>query len=634
VGRPLSSIWTAAGLVAAAGLLIPGTSLAQAPDDVLERLPAEARASWFGLPQDRDGGGLQRQLLPRVHDEVEVVGRGILVFRRDGVIVRILGRVEALGPIPARTASEEDAAAVAVHHHPGSEITRTTPLITRIDGAWRPIVAVDLRLPYGLPARLHITTDGPPEVVREIELFTDDSHGTGTVQVFDTSVMHGDLVIRPVDELEYEHWLSSVDRMVFDPAFTDPNPLQYSEADQWHWTPDQLEFSIAMGFYHLQAHERFVAAVLAPDWWGEMGEPERGVVNVGDDTFDDPSLQFRAGHAFIQDDFGNRVHLYLFGAGGSLGPGVAVANFAHDGEVWAHEQGHAITSELTPFDDIEISAQSEEFAALHEGLSDYTAAAYTDDPRLLESLVTWSDELLRPADVVRTWPDDFDDGGDPHENGRIISSMGWAFRQIVGPEAADRIVHASPYYLAPSAAGFRALAEGMVLADEDGHDGRYVVPLIETLRAHGTWPETTGSDPVAVGSWTGRAPLGEEVTVEAEAEGTLLAGAAWSLVEAPPDSTLVIEGEDRWGTALTFTPDVCGPYVFELRVASPGRQLSEPVLVEVIPCGTGCSCSTARPTRTGSAALLLLVLAGWRRSRSDGSEPPDQSSKRMPTEPS
>lgn len=194
--------------------------------------------------------------------------------------------------------------------------------------------------------------------------------------------------------------------------------------------------------------------IAAPDWFPEMGDPEIAFVNIDADTFSDESFQFRAGHAYIRDDFGLWEHNYFFGIGGSIGPGVAMANFADDAEVWAHEQGHAIISELTPFDDTDLRAIDEQFEAIHEGLADCTAVAYTGDPAVLE----------------------------------------------------------------------------FVIAD-----------------------------------------------VEAFAEG--------------------------------------GPCVFEVRVASTGRQLSPPAEVEVIPCGTGCCCTSAPSPYARGATLVLLLVAGARRRR-------------------
>ncbi|MCP4871825.1 MAG: hypothetical protein GY898_24225 [Proteobacteria bacterium] len=559
-----------------------------------------------------------RTLVPQLHDGVEVIGGGSVELHRAGSPSRVIGAPADVGPVAPRTVTNAEAEEVAREARPGSRVVHSTSLIAPLEDGYGPIVAVDLVLEDGLPARLWIAADGEPRVLRQLAVIAEDDHATGTVQVYDSSELYGDLVIRDVDELEDEHWLASFDRVVFDLAHDDPNLMQYSADDEWHWTPDQWQFSIAMGFHHLQAHERFVTAMLAPDWFPEMGDPEVAFVNIDAETFSDDSFQFRAGHAYTRDDFGNWEHNYLFGTGGGVAPGVTMANFAHDAEVWAHEQGHAIISEMTPFDDTDLRGIDQQFEAIHEGLSDYTAIAYTEEPTILEFIVQGIDDFHRPADVVRVWPGDFEDGGDPHENGRIISSMGWSLRQLIGPDAADFLMHAAPWYLAPSAADFEAFAEGMVLADEDAFGVTYVVPLIETLRAHGTWPTTQGADPIATASLVGRVAVGEPATVEAGAEEACFAGAAWALVEAPPGSEITVEGDARWGSSLTFSPDVCGPYVFEVRVASTGRQLSAPVDVEVIPCGTGCSCAAVEPPSAGAATLLLLLGVSRRRRRLAG----------------
>ena len=585
-------------------LTLAAPARAQVAPELLESL--DVPQAWFGPAAQVDLGALSRTAHPRLHRGELVVGQDLLVFRRDGEVVRVIADVAEMGDVPGRTVTSAEAADAALALHPGGTVIGTTPLLfPTADGAgWRPVEAVDLETRSGLPRRLHVSGTHPVEVLRDIDPIRWDTF-SGTVQVYDQSAAHGDLEIRDVDDLQYEGWLVSEDLRVIDIAHTGQDQqLQYSPEGEWHWTPDDWRFSIAMGFYHLQANERFQADAGGTDWFEGMLDPEVAYVNIATDTFEDePSMAARAGHAYTETASGWE-HAYLFGDGDY--PGLQFNNFAHAAEVWAHEQGHAITSEATPFVDSDLRGIEHEFDALHEGLSDYGAVAYTGDPDLLEWVFMFNPDSHRPVGDVRVFPDDYDDGQDEHQNGRIVSSMGWTLRQRIGPPA-DSIVLSSRYYLSSGDPGFEGLVEGMLGYDEDANDARYAVPLLEALELHGLEPDARSAPPDVVLSMDGRARLDEPVTVVADADGAALRGVSWSLLDAPPESSFAsIDGEQRWDRELTFTPDVFGVWLLEARVSSSGWRLSAHETIEVVTCGAGCACDEAAVAPRGATLPLLL----------------------------
>jgi len=592
-------------VVAVAALSAPGTASAQVAPEHLQRV--HAPQAWFGPAERADFVALSRVAHPRLHDGVRVLGQDLLIFERDGDVVRVLSDVEDLGEVPERTVRPDEAVAAALALHPGSSATSSSPLLVPGGDGYVPIEAVNLLTRDGLPRRVHVSGTHPVVVLRDIDPIRWDTW-EGTVQVFDSSPMHGDLVIRDVDELQYEGWLVSEDRTVYDASNMgmQDEQLQYSADSEWHWDRDDWRFSIAMGFYHLQNHERFQADAGGADWFDGLDEPELAIVNITTETFEDePTMAVRAGHASVERTDGWE-HVYFFGDGNY--PGYDYNNFAHAAEVWAHEQGHAITGEATPFLDADLRGIEPEFDALHEGLADYGAVVYTGDVDVLEWVGAFHPDSHRPVDEVRVFPDDFVDGADVHENGRIVSSMGWSLRQVVGAPA-DSIVLSSRFYLSSGDPGFEGLVEGMLAYDEDANDARYAVPLLRALDLHGLEPDSRSAPPEAVLTVDGRARLDEPLTIEADADGSALRGVSWTLLDAPPESAFTaVEGEQRWDRALTFTPDVCGVWLFEGVVSSSGHRLSAPETVEIATCGAGCACAGA-PVTVDRAALPRMLLA-------------------------
>ena len=599
---------------------------AQGLEPTLAALGPRSQVAWLAPATASPFQGGSRQHHGRVHQGARVIDQDLLVFVDSaGRQLRALANIRPIDELAGHGVSPAQAADLATTLHAGAAVISTEALWVPGDGGYEPVHSVSLRLPGGLSRTLWIDAADQPRLRREIDPLRSYE---GTVQVYDSSVAHGPLVVRPVTDLKYETWLSVEDRVIFDRDHDDPQPLQYDEDATFHWEPEDWRFSIAMGYYHLQQGEAFFQERTGGMFEGFV-DPDIGMVNIGQENdFDDPSLVRRAGHAYSEGDNG-WVHVYLLGAGTTGSVTMAnFGNFAHAAEVWIHEQGHAVNAEATPFFDPEVGDEDPEYAAIEEGLADYGAAIYTGDPLLLEHVAAEVPEMFRDLAELRIFPDDFDEAGDEHPNGQIIGSAGWTLRERIGADPADRIVLGSRYYLSSSAHDFRALADGMVMADEDGHGGRYAVPVLETLALHGipahalSWPPI--GDPVLEGALL---DVGDTVRVLADTsdrEGEVVAF-SWSIVEAPTDSAVQsVEGEERWESEFSFVPDVKGTWVVELRVSDDDWQLSEPSTLEIVIgeelVGDGCACETARAAGRESALLLpgLLLLGLARRRRGPG----------------
>jgi MYXO-CTERM domain-containing protein len=269
-----------------------------------------------------------------------------------------------------------------------------------------------------------------------------------------------------------------------------------------------------------------------------------------------------------------------------------MGNFSHDAEVWLHEQGHGVTGEVTPFDDHEMRSEDVEFDALHEGLADYAAAAYTGNTNVLEWVAANFPDSHRPVDEPMHY-DEFEADEDEHLNGRIISSLGWRIRgRIAG------------------AADFEALTLGMLMADEDVHDGRYAVPILESLDAHGLEANNLSWGAVPEPELSGPVRKNQPITLDGDTLNGIV-GYSWEVLDAPEDSGFVeLTGEERWDSEVTFTPDVCGIWTLQLRVSNSDWQLTDAATVEVATCGAGCGCDSAVAGGAGAGAMALVLIGG------------------------
>ncbi|MEQ1833926.1 MAG: hypothetical protein ABL977_12800 [Candidatus Eisenbacteria bacterium] len=130
-----------------------------------------------------------------------------------------------------------------------------------------------------------------------------------------------------------------------------------------------------------------------------------------------------------------------------------------------------------------------EAGALHEGLADYFAAAYTNDPGIAQWLY-----LPFPAGATRLDQPASDFHYDRYDrvgyalgaagtvwgNGMILSSGLWDLRRAIGPSADSLVLEAITYL--PESPLWSQFANAMLQADVEHHAGRFQTRIVDMFR--------------------------------------------------------------------------------------------------------------------------------------------------------
>jgi hypothetical protein len=241
------------------------------------------------------------------------------------------------------------------------------------------------------------------------------------------------------------------------------------------------EFEAVMAYFHLDRAQEYVRSL--------------GFTNVRADQ-----QRVHADEVFLDEDDdplppGEQDNSFYDSATGEISLGAGGTDDGEDGEVIAHEYGHAIQDDQVPG-----WGASDEGGAMGEGFGDYLAAAIavtfapnaTFDPCIAE----W-DELgfgnpatvpcLRRVDGSLTAADvgpGTDCVAEVHCAGEAWSGALWAIRAAIGPTAADRLAIQSHFSLTPTA-GFHDGALALVAADQTLYGGVHVAFLRDLLAARG-----------------------------------------------------------------------------------------------------------------------------------------------------
>jgi hypothetical protein len=137
----------------------------------------------------------------------------------------------------------------------------------------------------------------------------------------------------------------------------------------------------------------------------------------------------------LADIYGSGRDVLVFGQGESV-------DFAHDGDVVAHEVGHAVVASTADFGDEVLDEWGTEVAprALNEALADYFSAARAEDPRVGEYAGSsdWSGGEIRNLAVEARYPDTL--RGEAHFDSVPFSAALWALRERLGASF-DRVVY-------------------------------------------------------------------------------------------------------------------------------------------------------------------------------------------------
>lgn len=169
----------------------------------------------------------------------------------------------------------------------------------------------------------------------------------------------------------------------------------------------------------------------------------------------------------------------------SLEFGTGGVDDAQDPDVVAHEVMHAIIDDQVPG-----FGGSPEGGAIHEGGSDYWAAALTDDGTKhgAACIAAWNaagagwGNCMRRIDGVKQYPRDLTFEG--HDDGEIYSAALWKLRAAVGAETADRLVIKS-HSLLQRRSGFLGAADALLSADAALSSGAHAAAIESAMSAHG-----------------------------------------------------------------------------------------------------------------------------------------------------
>ena len=271
------------------------------------------------------------------------------------------------------------------------------------------------------------------------------------------------------------------------------------------------EFEAVMAYFHIDRAQEHIRSL--------------GFTNVRADQ-----QRVHANEVFLDEDDdplppGDQDNSFYDSANGEISLGTGGTDDGEDGEVIAHEYGHAVQDDQVPG-----WGASDEGGAMGEGFGDYLAAtlaasfapSVTFDPCIAE----W-DEIgfgnpdavpcLRRVDGSLTAAavgPGTDCDGEVHCAGEAWSGALWSIRAAIGAAVADRLVIQSHFSLTPSA-GFHDGALALLAADETLYGGIHVAFLRDLLVARGLLDVERFDDAPA-----GAQPLG----LPADVTGTLAAG--------------------------------------------------------------------------------------------------------------
>ena len=127
--------------------------------------------------------------------------------------------------------------------------------------------------------------------------------------------------------------------------------------------------------------------------------------------------------------------ILLFGQGSSV-------DFGVDASIVVHEAGHWLTKNAIDFNQGQLYITSTGYspwaAAIDEGISDYFAASYLDNPVIGGYALDSFGATRDISEAPQSCPGDVT--GLIHEDGRFIGRVGWALREAYGAESADAMV--------------------------------------------------------------------------------------------------------------------------------------------------------------------------------------------------
>lgn len=367
------------------------------------------------------------------------------------------------------------------------------------------------------------------------------------------------------------------------------------EDGAYFYDEDDYEFAGVMAYHHL-SHVREVLLSVAPHLdldtfaWAIVNypEPNAACAHYGDELY------------------------FLFGDAYS-GGGYTFADYTYEANVMYHEYGHYALDQVTEFEDY-YYYNNVYFNSVQEGWADFTAAFTSGHPTIGEYVWSSMSYYQRNVEEDHVYPDDFSTRGDPHENGRVLSSMAWDLYQAIGTDFLEDWTQGLAY-VDGSDEDMHLAVSGLLWADADLHGYAHSAAILREALQHGLEPtfERDDSDPTvetnAVSS-LGEGPHTPVVLKANVQDDEDVVSWYWTLTSWPEGAQATIPNpfaKNAW-----LVPDGAGEYGLTLTAmdAEYGISTSSEVRVTVSPAGGG-GCSTApRGSATGTALLALLGLAG------------------------
>lgn len=582
------------------GMSLPAGDPARALERALDATlaPVTDKAEDFTVTPLRDAFGLHRYRVRQRWNALPVLGHEALVVTDSrGVVVSAFGRLASIVPPGAGAAlssalTSAQAAALALS---GGEHVRASERVVVADDAVSRIAWALETGGEGVEATLVLVDAATGRELRREAL---SAHAVGTVYDADPrSTLHDVALPR----LGGDGSRLSAPGLIVLPAAGDPVVRSDGDFRFVPASPDTTPFDQVNVYHHADA--------FLHDFVGSLGlsvARDSIVVHVQVDLF--PSIALTTQ---------NYVSL-----------GRAIPGFSGDPakgqDVVCHELQHAITYSFG----IQPTGMNREAGALHEAISDYMAAAWTQDPAIGEWVyipypngVTRVDRPSNPFCYANYNHVAYGgvEAGSAWANGMILSGALWQLRGRVGASADSLVLEALAYL--PREPLWSDLADALLLADRAFHSRRLRADVLAVFLERGilgsslatlTGPDTlsrgqTGTWHVASVSAAGPARWRIQHYLDCQPVGDPVA-------QATGDSLTYSDGHDfevqvvvpgAWTDSITATRFVS--------VERPALELQGP---QVAARG---SRVTYRARTTGAGAIAVT----WWRTRMAGQSAPD-----------
>ncbi|MFT7518791.1 MAG: MYXO-CTERM domain-containing protein [Kiritimatiellia bacterium] len=182
--------------------------------------------------------------------------------------------------------------------------------------------------------------------------------------------------------------------------------------------------------------------------------------------------------------YDNAYHQQLGEGRHRLAFGDGTYDHGHDVDTIIHELGHGVVGDIGVINEVPDYPVYHDETGIHlapgaliEGLPDYLAATYSNDPAMS---VTPSGDPLRNLDNDKsclTWPI-----GEAHWDAHVVGGLLWSIRQDVGVDPTDQLVYGLIGGLEPDPS-FRDIADELLfLAELMVEDGDLTSQDVQTIR--------------------------------------------------------------------------------------------------------------------------------------------------------